>query len=768
MLPTQDLVALARHDNANNEPPTQETVFNILTRRHQLGLPYTRIGSSVLVAVNPNQTLNIYSEDTARSYLDPSLANNAPVPGSSASLEPHVFELAGTMYYHMRRTEQDQGVVLSGITGAGKTTSLRHLVHQFIRLGTKNSQTSKIGTQIRAASDILEAFGSCHSDHGANSSCHSLYLELQFKARGRLFGAKLLPFMLNQEKITNARNHLGSYKIFYSMFKDLSSEDRRRLRLGNNISDYPYLPYNPHQGQLSSSRDITPALIAMGIKPKAISQMWQLLAAILQLGRIEFIDSSQDPTLMATIPRQKQVFDLVADLLGVEEDALQQALSYKRKMISGDMCTVILDALSAKKQCDSLARGLYTLLFTYLVEAMNTQMCRRQEDQVSFIGILDMPGFDSHSPTGFEGFCTNFCNEALQGFLQQKLFVEDIQTLATDGLQVVEPRLDEQGQATMDLLCGVDTLTGDSPRGLVRFLHDSTVKATKQSNDAESSSMLPSLNRTFQSNSSFISGSSYTSSFGVRHFAGEVHYNLENFFVKNQDTLSPDFISLFQTSTNPFVLQMLESNPALVMESHPRSKETIVKAQLSTMPMRQPSVRKPKPGQIQARKKGKTPNTVSTVIQQLHSTLRDICSSLDGTQIYQVIHIRPNSRMREGLIECDPVLIRSQIESLELATHVQSKLVAEYCVSFDHPSFLQRYKVLFERWAVTFDRTGSNHDQCMAVAGSLKWEMPRDSAVGNEYVWLSSATFKTLEDGCMSIEKAEGKSTAFEVDTDEQ
>jgi chitin synthase len=125
--------------------------------------------------------------------------------------------------------------------------------------------------------------------------------------------------MLNQEKITNARNHLGSYKIFYSMFKDLSSEDRRRLRLGNNISDYPYLPYNPHQGQLGSSRDITPALAAMGIKPKAISQMWQLLAAILQLGRIEFIDSSQDPTLMATIPRQKHIFDLVADLLGVEE-----------------------------------------------------------------------------------------------------------------------------------------------------------------------------------------------------------------------------------------------------------------------------------------------------------------------------------------------------------------------------------------------------------------------------------------------------------------
>src|SRR5690242_12248334 len=89
-------------------------------------------------------------------------------------------------------------------------------------------------------------------------------------------------------------------------------------------------------------------------------------------------------------------------------DALQQALSYKRKMIAGDMCTVILDSDAAKKQCHSLARGLYSLLFTYMVEAMNKQMCRRQEDQASFIGILDIPGFDSRSPTGFENFCTNF------------------------------------------------------------------------------------------------------------------------------------------------------------------------------------------------------------------------------------------------------------------------------------------------------------------------------------------------------------------------
>lgn len=213
-------------------------------------------------------------------------------------------------------------MALSGIAGSGKTTSQRHLVQQLIRLGCKGSQDSKIGTQIRASRDLLEAFGSCPSDHGPNGSCHSLYLELQFKSRGRLFGAKLLPFMLNQEKVTNAHRDLGSFQIFYSMFRDISNEDRKRLRLGNNIADYPYLPYHP-QFEAGNNRDLTPAFAAMGFKPRAISQIWQLLASILHLGRIDFVDSTQDPSLMGTVPRQKHIFDLVADLLGVEQGTIQ-------------------------------------------------------------------------------------------------------------------------------------------------------------------------------------------------------------------------------------------------------------------------------------------------------------------------------------------------------------------------------------------------------------------------------------------------------------
>lgn len=115
----------------DSEPLTQDAIFSTLTRRHHLGLPYTRVGTSALIAVNPNQGLNIYTEANGQLYVDlaltqeqqlqqqqqqaqtrASLQQQSGSTATASSLEPHVFELATTMHFHMRRTELDQGVIL--------------------------------------------------------------------------------------------------------------------------------------------------------------------------------------------------------------------------------------------------------------------------------------------------------------------------------------------------------------------------------------------------------------------------------------------------------------------------------------------------------------------------------------------------------------------------------------------------------------------------------------------------------------------------------
>lgn len=69
---------------------------------------YTAINSSALVAVNPHK----YIPSNADSVLFKYAAEYRNTSEEKASLPPHIFQLANNAYYHMRRTTQDQCIIL--------------------------------------------------------------------------------------------------------------------------------------------------------------------------------------------------------------------------------------------------------------------------------------------------------------------------------------------------------------------------------------------------------------------------------------------------------------------------------------------------------------------------------------------------------------------------------------------------------------------------------------------------------------------------------
>ena len=73
---------------------------------------------------------------------------------------------------------------------------------------------------------------------------------------------------------------------------------------------------------------------------------------------------------------------------------------------------------------DSVAKFIYTALFDWLVENINTVLCDPQvADKVnSFIGVLDIYGFEHFEKNSFEQFCINYANEKLQQEFNQHVF----------------------------------------------------------------------------------------------------------------------------------------------------------------------------------------------------------------------------------------------------------------------------------------------------------------------------------------------------------
>ena len=95
-------------DLASLSPIADDVIVTCLRERFMTDTIYTNIGSSALVAVNPHK----YVASNADSILQKYAANYRDTTENKTTLPPHIFQLANNAYYHMRRTAQDQSLII--------------------------------------------------------------------------------------------------------------------------------------------------------------------------------------------------------------------------------------------------------------------------------------------------------------------------------------------------------------------------------------------------------------------------------------------------------------------------------------------------------------------------------------------------------------------------------------------------------------------------------------------------------------------------------
>lgn len=107
-----DLVDLVSSSTSATIYPTDEHILSALHARFRADLPYTRIGTSNLVVVNPYKTLASVNDASAREYEERCYKDTSlPLVDSPKPLQPHVYELAAKIYLLMRRREESQSII---------------------------------------------------------------------------------------------------------------------------------------------------------------------------------------------------------------------------------------------------------------------------------------------------------------------------------------------------------------------------------------------------------------------------------------------------------------------------------------------------------------------------------------------------------------------------------------------------------------------------------------------------------------------------------
>jgi len=193
---------------------------------------------------------------------------------------------------------------------------------------------------------------------------------------------------------------------------------------------------------------------------------------------------------------------------------------------------------------DALAKGIFSRIFDWLVAKVNSTM--EISSKGKSIGILDIYGFEIFERNQFEQLCINYCNETLhQIFIDLTLKAEQ-EEYVREGIKW-EPVKYVNNKPCVDLING-------KPLGIFTMLDEECL--FPEGTDA---SLLQKLHKNFGKVAHYqIPSGNSNKHFVIKHYAGDVAYDVNGFLDRNRDTLYADLQQMCISSSN-FMLKQLFS-----------------------------------------------------------------------------------------------------------------------------------------------------------------------------------------------------------------
>ncbi|KAK6642549.1 Unconventional myosin-Ie [Polyplax serrata] len=331
---------------------------------------------------------------------------------------PHIYGLADELYRNMMIDKENQCVIISGESGAGKTVAAKYIMSYITKVSGGGSRVQHVKDVVLKSNPLLEAFGNAKTIRNNNSSRFGKYVEMQFECGSEPVGGKISNFLLEKSRVVNHNFGERNFHIFYQLCCGVNDHLKREL----GISDLDYYYYLSHGGdhKIAGSNDgkdfqeTIQAMTVMGLNSEAQKSVLRVTAAVLHLGNITFCENGNYAAV-------EDVQSYPAYLLDVKENELSSKL-VSRKFDSkwgsqSDTINVTLNKEQATYTRDALAKAIYARLFDYLVSVVNDAMVTQAATQN--VGILDIYGFEIFDKNGFEQFCINYVNEKLQ-----QIFIE--------------------------------------------------------------------------------------------------------------------------------------------------------------------------------------------------------------------------------------------------------------------------------------------------------------------------------------------------------
>ncbi|XP_078108926.1 uncharacterized protein myh14 isoform X4 [Sander vitreus] len=562
---SQRKVTLSREEVQRMNPPrfskvedmadltclNEASVLHNLRERYYSGLIYTYSGLFCVV-VNPYKNLPIYTESIVEMYRGK----------KRHEMPPHIYAISEAAYRSMLQDREDQAILCTGESGAGKTENTKKVIQYLAHVASSHKggtlgrnkeavqsmQYGELERQLLQANPILEAFGNAKTVKNDNSSRFGKFIRINFDVGGYIVGANIETYLLEKSRATRQAKDERTFHIFYQLLCGTSDETKADLLLGT-ADEYRFLSGGsiPVPGQ-SDSENFTQtmdSMAIMGFTPEESISMLKLISAVLQFGNISFMkEKNQD---QASMPDNTAAQKL-CHLLGVNVLEFTRAILTPRIKVGREYVQKAQTKEQADFAVEALAKATYERLFRWLVHRINRALDRRQRQGASFIGILDIAGFEIFQLNSFEQLCINYTNEKLQQLFNHTMFILEQEEYQREG---IEWNFIDFG---LDLQPCIDLIERPAhPPGVLALLDEECwfPRATDRS-------FVEKLSTEQGSHPKFFKPKQPRgeADFSIIHYAGKVDYKAHDWLVKNMDPLNDNVASLLHQSSDHFVSEL--------------------------------------------------------------------------------------------------------------------------------------------------------------------------------------------------------------------
>ncbi|XP_040163708.1 myosin heavy chain, muscle isoform X14 [Anopheles arabiensis] len=525
------------------------SVLHNLRQRYYAKLIYTYSGLFCVV-INPYKRYPLYTNRCAKMYRG-KRRNEVP---------PHLFAVSDGAYVNMLTNHENQSMLITGESGAGKTENTKKVIAYFATIGAsgkKDENAEKKGSledQVVQTNPVLEAFGNAKTVRNDNSSRFGKFIRIHFTGSGKLAGADIETYLLEKARVISQQTLERSYHIFYQIMSGSVKGLKEKCLLSNNIHDYHIVAQGkttiPSVDDGEEMQITDEAFNVLGFTQEEKDNIYRITSAVMHMGRMQFKQKGREEQAEADGTEDG---DRVAKLLGVGTDDLYKNLLKPRIKVGNEFVTKGQNKDQVTNSVGALCKGIFDRLFKWLVKKCNETLDTKQK-RAQFIGVLDIAGFEIFDFNGFEQLCINFTNEKLQQFFNHHMFVLEQEEYQREGIEWTFIDFGMDLQQCIELI--------EKPMGILSILEEESMfpKATDQTFAEKLMTNHLGKSAPFMKPRPPKPGIP-AGHFAIGHYAGVVSYNITGWLEKNKDPLNDTVVDQFKKGSNALMVEIFADHP---------------------------------------------------------------------------------------------------------------------------------------------------------------------------------------------------------------